>query len=83
MVKLIVALLIGGAAGWLAGRIMKSKSEGVVWNIILGLVGGFFGGWLFGLLGLTSESSSWLGSIITATVGAILLIWLNRKLFKR
>jgi uncharacterized membrane protein YeaQ/YmgE (transglycosylase-associated protein family) len=78
---LIVAILIGAAAGWLAGKIMKSKSEGVVWNIILGIVGGFFGGWLFGWLGIAS--GSWIGSIITATVGAILLIFLNRKLFKR
>ena len=83
MIKLIVSLIIGGAAGWLAGKIMKSKSEGVVWNILLGLVGGFFGGWLFGLLGFETGSSSWIGSIITGTIGAILLIWLNRKLFKR
>lgn len=79
----IVALIIGGVAGWLAGRIMKSKSEGVVWNILLGIVGGLFGGWLFSLLGFEPGSSSLIGSIITATVGAILLIWLNRKLFKR
>ncbi len=78
---LIVAILIGAVAGWLAGKIMKSKSEGVVWNIILGIVGGFFGSWLFGLLGI--EGGSWIGSIITATVGAIALIFLNRKLFKR
>ena len=81
MIDLIVAVLVGAAAGWLAGRIMKSKSEGIVWNVILGIVGGFFGGWLFSLVGI--EGGSLIGSIITATVGAILLIFLNRKLFKR
>lgn len=78
----IVSLIVGGIAGFLAGKMMKSKSEGVVWNIILGLVGGFFGGWLFELLGF-DESSSFIGSIITATIGAVILIYLNRKLFKR
>lgn len=81
--KIVVAIIIGGVAGWLAGRIMKSKSEGVVWNILLGIAGGFFGSWLFAILGLGGTEGSWLGSIITGTVGAILLIWLNRKLFKR
>ena len=81
MIDLIVAVLVGAAAGWLAGKIMKSKSEGIVWNVILGIVGGFFGGWLFSLVGM--ESGSLVGSIITATVGASLLIFLNRKLFKR
>lgn len=80
---LIVALIIGGVAGWLAGRIMKSKSEGVIWNIILGLVGAFFGAWLFRFLGIIEGSQGWIGSIITATIGAVLLIWINRKLFKR
>ncbi len=78
----IVAVIIGGAAGWLAGKLMKSKSEGVVWNILLGIVGGFVGSWVFSLFGF-DDSGSWLGSIITATLGAILLIYLNRKLFKR
>lgn len=79
----IVAIIIGGAAGWLAGKMMKSKSEGVVWNIILGIVGGFVGSWLFGILGLGGDGGSWTGSLISGTVGAVLLIFLNRKLFKR
>lgn len=78
---LIVSLIVGGVAGFLAGRMMKSKSEGVIWNIILGLVGGFFGGWIFSLLGF-GESSSFIGAIVTATIGAVSLIYLNRKLFK-
>lgn len=79
---IIVGLLIGGVAGYLAGKLMNSKTEGVIWNIILGLAGGFVGSWVFGILGF-GETTSWLGSIISATVGAVLLIFLNRKLFKR
>lgn len=81
--ELLGAILIGAAAGWLAGRIMKSKSEGVVWNIILGIVGGFFGGWILQFVGFDGKSASWLASIITGTVGASLLIFINRKVFKR
>jgi uncharacterized membrane protein YeaQ/YmgE (transglycosylase-associated protein family) len=80
---IIIAIIIGGCAGWLAGKMMKSKSEGIVWNIILGIVGGFFGSWLFGFLGLGGDDPSMIGSLITGTVGAVLLIFINRKLFKR
>jgi len=81
--ELLGAILIGAAAGWLAGRIMKSKSEGVVWNIILGIVGGFFGGWILQFVGFGGKDASWIASIITGTVGASLLIFINRKVFKR
>lgn len=80
---IIISIIIGAAAGWLAGKMMKSKSEGIVWNIILGIVGGFVGSWLFGLLGFGGEGGSLIGSLITGTLGAVLLIFLNRKLFKR
>jgi uncharacterized membrane protein YeaQ/YmgE (transglycosylase-associated protein family) len=80
---IIVAIIIGGCAGWLAGKMMKSKSEGIVWNIILGIVGGFVGSWLFDILGFGGTDGSLIGAIITGTVGAVLLIFLNRKLFKR
>ena len=54
--ELLGAIIIGAAAGWLAGRIMKSKSEGLVWNIILGIVGGFFGGWILQFIGFGGEN---------------------------
>ena len=44
---IIVALIVGGVAGWLAGLVMKGASQGVVMNVIIGLVGGAIGGWLF------------------------------------
>jgi uncharacterized membrane protein YeaQ/YmgE (transglycosylase-associated protein family) len=79
---IIVGSLIGGFPSYLAGKLMNSKTEGVIWNIILGWAAGFIGSWLFGILGF-GETTSWLGSIISATVGAVLLIFVNRKLFKR
>ena len=71
-------ILIGLAAGWLAGQIMKGSGRGLIGNLIVGVIGAVLGGWLFGLLGLTS--SGLIGQLITATVGAILLIVILRKL---
>lgn len=74
-------ILIGALAGWLAGQVMKGGGYGLVMNIILGIVGGFLGGWLFGVLGLNT-SGGLMGSLITSTVGAIVLIFLARLLKK-
>lgn len=65
-------LLIGLAAGWLAGRIMRSGSHGLLVDLIVGVIGAILGGWAFGLLGLVATSH--LGSLLTATVGAVVLI---------
>ncbi len=77
--QLIVALILGGVAGWLAGIIMKS-SNGIIMNIILGLVGGLVGGFLGGLIGL---GGGWVMSLILAVAGACLIIWVYRKVLKK
>jgi uncharacterized membrane protein YeaQ/YmgE (transglycosylase-associated protein family) len=69
-------ILIGIAAGWLAGQIMKGGGYGLIGDLIIGVIGALLGGFLFGLLGLTAGGL--LGSLITATVGAIVLIALLR-----
>lgn len=73
--NLLWFILIGLAAGWLAGRIMKSGGSLVV-DLIVGVIGALLGGFLFDLLGI--NLGGLLGSLITATVGAIVLIWLLR-----
>ena len=77
---ILLAVIIGAIAGWLAGLIMKSNTGGVLFNIILGIVGGFVGSWLFGQLNISTESTI-LGELITATVGAVILILIARILF--
>ncbi len=69
----IIWIIIGGLAGWLAGIIMKDKS-GLIMNIIIGIVGAFIGGWLFGVLGIAPQSGL-VGSLITATAGAVVLLF--------
>ncbi len=71
-------LLIGAAAGWLAGQFMKGRGFGLVGNVVVGVIGAFIGGFLFRFVGFSATGT--VGSLITATVGAIVLIWIARKL---
>ncbi len=66
---LIWFLIIGAIAGFLAGKIMKGKGFGLLGNIAVGVVGAFVGGFLFRVIGLTSYG------LISATVGAVVLVW--------
>jgi len=66
-------IIVGGIAGWLAGKLMKGGGFGVIVNVLLGIVGSVIGGWLFGLLGITVVSG-FIGSLASATVGAIVLL---------
>lgn len=76
---LLVWLVIGGLAGYLAGNMMgANRPYGVAGDVGLGVVGSIAGGWLLGLLGL--GSSGLIGSFITAFIGAVVLIWLVRKI---
>jgi uncharacterized membrane protein YeaQ/YmgE (transglycosylase-associated protein family) len=74
-------LLIGLAAGWLAGQVMKGGGFGLVGDLIVGVVGALLGGVLFRMLGV-SPSGSLFGSLVVATIGAIVLLFLIR-LIKR
>ena len=77
----IYFLIVGGIAGWLAGKIMKSGGFGIFGNIVLGIFGGILGGWLFDFLGIYAGKGL-TGSIITAVVGAIIIVWLARRFIK-
>ncbi len=77
---IIAWIIIGLVAGWLAGQIMKGSGYGLVGDLVLGLVGAIVGGWLFGLVAPAAEPSGFLGSIVVATIGAIVLIFIARAL---
>ncbi len=69
-------LLIGLAAGWVANSIVKGEGSGLFVNLIVGLIGGILGGWLFSLVGIFPTNK--IGSLITAVIGAIILLWISR-----
>jgi uncharacterized membrane protein YeaQ/YmgE (transglycosylase-associated protein family) len=75
--SLIVWLIIGAIAGWLAGQIMKGGGFGLVGDIIVGIVGAFIAGVLFPRLGF-AFGNPLVGSIIAAVVGACLLLFILR-----
>jgi uncharacterized membrane protein YeaQ/YmgE (transglycosylase-associated protein family) len=70
---LLVLLIIGAVAGFLAGLIVKGYGFGVVGNIVVGIVGAILGGWLMPRLGLFTGGDL-VGQIISATAGAVVLL---------
>ena len=75
--SLLVFLLVGAVAGWLAGQIVKGYGFGLPGNIVVGIVGAFVAGFLLPRAGLGVPAGI-LGSIIFATVGAVVLLLLIR-----
>jgi uncharacterized membrane protein YeaQ/YmgE (transglycosylase-associated protein family) len=70
---LLILLVIGAVAGFLAGLIVKGYGFGVVGNIVVGIVGAVFGGWLLPRMGLFTGGDI-VGQIISATLGAVILL---------
>jgi uncharacterized membrane protein YeaQ/YmgE (transglycosylase-associated protein family) len=81
LISLAYFLLIGLAAGWLAGQFTKGRSFGLVNDLIIGVIGSFIGGILFGLLGLSAAGP--IGSLIVATAGAVAFLYLARMINQR
>lgn len=77
---LIYTVLVGLVAGWLAGQVMKGGGYGVLVDIILGILGGIVGGWLFGLLHIPLNGL--IGRIVVSFIGAVILVWITRKIKK-
>ncbi len=71
--NIILFLLIGAIAGWLAGQLWKGHGFGLLGNIVVGIVGAFLGNFLLGKLGVTLGGGT-LGTILTATLGALVLL---------
>ena len=71
---ILIYILLGCLAGFCAGKLMKGGGFGLIMNIVLGLLGGALGGWLFDLLNI--EWGGLLGQLGTAIVGAVLIIWI-------
>ena len=73
---LIVIIIIGLIAGFLAGKIWKGSGFGIVGDIVIGVVGAFIGGWLWGVVHLPSLGPWWLTAIVSATIGALILLFI-------
>lgn len=78
---IILWIVLGALAGWIAGLIMKS-SHGIIEDIVLGIIGAFLGGFIMNSLGQAGVTGFNFYSLIVAVVGAIILIALGRLLHK-
>lgn len=78
---LLIFLLVGAVAGWLAGLLVKGFGFGLIGNIVVGIIGAFLAGWLLPQLGIVIGGGL-VGSIINATIGAVILL-VVLKLVKR
>jgi uncharacterized membrane protein YeaQ/YmgE (transglycosylase-associated protein family) len=75
--SLIIFLIIGAIAGWLAGLIVKGFGFGLIGNIVVGIIGAFIAGWLFPRLGFAIGGGI-VAAIINATIGAVILLFIIR-----
>lgn len=77
MQELLIFLAIGLVAGWLAGLLLGGG--GLLRNLIVGVIGSFVGGWLLTLAGVSLPIGNlWVSQIITATIGAVVVIIIAR-----
>jgi len=74
-------LIVGLIAGFLAGKIMKGSGYGTLADIVLGVVGAFVGGFLMRLVGFAGAGGL-IYTILVATLGAVILIWVVRLIKK-
>ncbi|MRX50893.1 GlsB/YeaQ/YmgE family stress response membrane protein [Paracoccus sp. S-4012] len=71
---LIVSLIVGGIAGWLAGEIVKGRGQGVLMNIVVGIIGALVASWIFPAIGIGPAGGSVLWAFIYSLIGAVILL---------
>jgi uncharacterized membrane protein YeaQ/YmgE (transglycosylase-associated protein family) len=77
-------LIVGAIAGFAASKVMNGRGMGLLWDIVVGILGAFLGGWLAGLVGISVRDGTFtIGGLIAAFVGAVILIFAFRTLIKR
>jgi uncharacterized membrane protein YeaQ/YmgE (transglycosylase-associated protein family) len=79
--SILIVLVVGIVAGWLAGLLVKGSGFGLIGDLIVGIIGAFIGGWLLPRLGINLQMGI-IGPIITATIGAVILLLVIRLIRK-
>jgi uncharacterized membrane protein YeaQ/YmgE (transglycosylase-associated protein family) len=67
-------IILGLIAGWVASKIVNKRGEGIVLDIILGIVGALFGGWVFSRVGASGVTGLNFYSVLVAIIGAVILL---------
>lgn len=74
LTSLLIFLLIGAVAGWLAGQLMRGRGLGLLGNIVVGIIGAYVGGWLLGSVLGVAIGGGIIAAIINATIGAVVVL---------
>jgi uncharacterized membrane protein YeaQ/YmgE (transglycosylase-associated protein family) len=81
---ILVFIIVGAIAGFVASKVLSGKGMGLLWDIVVGILGAFLGGWLASLVGLPVATGTFtVGGILAAFVGAIILLFVFRALTHR
>jgi uncharacterized membrane protein YeaQ/YmgE (transglycosylase-associated protein family) len=78
VVNIILWLILGGVAGWLASLIVRGTGLGIIGDIVVGIVGGFIGGFIVSLFGGAGVTGFNIWSLIVAIIGAVVLLFIVR-----
>ena len=76
--NIILWIILGGIAGWLASLIVRGTGLGIIGDIIVGIIGGFIGGIIVGLLGGSGVTGFNIWSLVVAVIGAVVLLLIVR-----
>lgn len=81
--SILAWLVVGLIAGWIGSMIVNRGGEGILMDIVLGVIGAFVGGFLFNLIGHSGVTGINLYSIFVAVVGAVVVLFIYHALFRR
>jgi uncharacterized membrane protein YeaQ/YmgE (transglycosylase-associated protein family) len=81
---ILIFIIVGAIAGFVASKVLSGKGMGLLWDIVVGILGAFLGAWLAGLVGLGVDMGTFtIGGLLSAFVGAIILLVVFRALTHR
>lgn len=84
MIGILVWIIVGAIAGFLASKVLTGKGMGLLWDIVVGILGAFLGGWLAGLVGMPVSTGTFtVGGLVAAFVGAVILLVIFRAVTHR
>jgi uncharacterized membrane protein YeaQ/YmgE (transglycosylase-associated protein family) len=81
---ILIFIIVGAIAGFVASKVISGKGMGLLWDIVVGILGAFLGAWLAGLVGLGVDMGTFtIGGLLSAFVGAVILLVVFRALTHR
>lgn len=77
---MLVGLITGIIAGFVASKLYDGEGKGCIVNLVLGIIGGALGGWIFSQFNI--QAYSWMGELVVAVIGAMIFLYIWNKLLK-